>query len=116
MSCGVCWGSSSYLGQFKVKTLLVMENGYPISAFTVQVLKRISIFVSGFAMYIITIVAKFFIFFLRKDSVTFFSMTRQHSIAGIFFWWWGGGGGKVVGQEDDARSFVVVVVVVCHGG
>ena len=110
MSCGVCWGSSSYLGQFKVKTLLVMENGYPISAFTVQVLKRISIFVSGFAMYIITIVAKFFIFFLRKDSVTFFSMTRHHSIA-----WLGSFLGKVVGQEDDARSFVVVVVV-CHGG
>ena len=110
MSCGVCWGSSSYLGQFKVKTLLVMENGYPISAFTVQVLKRISIFVSGFAMYIITIVAKFFIFFLRKDSVTFFSMTRQHSIAGIFFWW--GGGVKWLAKKMMRGLLLLLYVMV----
>ena len=100
-------GSSSYLRQFKVKTLSVIENGYHISAFTVRVLKRILIFVSGFAMYIITIVAKKNFFLFKKKR--FFSMTRQHSIA-----WLGSFLGKVVGQEDDARSFVVVVV--CHGG
>lgn len=46
------------LDNLKLKTLLVIENGYHISAFTVQVLKRILIFVSGFAMYIIANVAK----------------------------------------------------------